>query len=310
MSIFKTKKEDKIKKEEKLNNKTESKNKRIQKTGFYIAPSALGVLLFYVAPFLVVIYFSFIDNPIQKNFVGFENYAKIAGNNAFQQAVKNSAMFSLTAVPLAVALSLLLAFWLNSGIYFKTQLRSAFLTPLMVPIASIVLIWQVLFDYSGVVNAIMVKHGGEKIDWLKTGSGMLVLLILFLWKNLGYNMILFLSAMSAIPEEIVEVAKLDGAGKMRIFFFIKMRYLMPTIIFTVFLSIINSFKIFREIYMLTGGYPVEGLYMLQHYMNNTFTSVDYQKLSTAAIYMSVAMVLIIGTLFSVEGYFGKDLEDE
>ncbi|MCF0130514.1 MAG: sugar ABC transporter permease [Pseudobutyrivibrio sp.] len=283
---------------------------KFQITSLYMAPSALGMLLFYVAPFVVVIYFSLINNPIKKDFVGLENYIKLARNDAFIQAIKNTTLFSMTAVPLAVVLSLVLAFWLNSGIYFKSHLRSAFLTPLMVPIASIVLIWQVLFDYSGVVNELIEKCGAGKVDWLKTSAGMLVILLLFLWKNLGYNMILFLSAMSAIPEDIIEVAKLDGAGKWRIFFSVKIRYLMPTIVFTIFLSTINSFKIFREIYMLTGGYPVEGLYMLQHYMNNTFQSVDYQKLSTAAIYMSIVMIIIIGLLFAVENYFGKDLEDE
>lgn len=192
----------------------------------------------------------------------------------------------------------------------KSELRSCFLTPLMVPTASIVLIWQVLFDYNGVVNVAVQKFGGGQVDWLKSSAGLFVVILLFLWKNLGYNMILFLSAMGNIPKDIIEVAELDGANRWQIFIHVKLRYLSPTIMFVTILSMINSFKVFREIYLLTGEYPYGALYMLQHYMNNTFASADYQKLSTAAIYMSFVMIVIMGILFWVEHHFGKDLEEE
>lgn len=284
------------------------KNKK-SVSGLFLAPSVLGVLTFFVLPFLVVIYFSFIDNPISQKFVGFLNYINVFQNGAFRTAVGNTLLFSVIAVPLAVILSLALAFLLDAGIPFKSQLRSCFLTPLMVPIASIVLIWQVLFDYKGVVNEVIQHFGGPQIDWLKSSAGIFVIILLFLWKNLGYNMILFLSAMGNIPKDIIEVAQLDGAGRFKIFIHVKLRYLSPTIMFTTILSLINSFKVFREIYMLTGEYPVGTLYMLQHYMNNTFTSADYQKLSTAAIYMSFVMIIIMGIMFLVEHHFGKDLEE-
>ena len=180
----------------------------------------------------------------------------------------------------------------------------------MVPIASVVLIFQVLFDYNGVVNEIITKCGGAQIDWLKSSAGLFVIILLFLWKNLGYNMILFLSALGNVPKDVVEVAQLDGAGSIKIFFNIKLRYLSPMIVFTTILSIINSFKVFREVYLLTGEYPVGTLYMLQHYMNNTFASADYQKLSTAAIYMSIVMIIIIGAMILFENHYGKDIEEE
>ena len=251
-------------------------------SGAFLAPSVLGVLLFFVLPFLVVIYFSFVNNPVAKKFVGLTNYINVIQNGAFRTAVGNTLFFSVVAVPLAVILGMALAFLLDAGIPLKSELRSCFLTPLMVPTASIVLIWQVL----------------------------LVIILLFLWKNLGYNMILFLSAMGNIPKDIIEVAELDGANRWQIFLHVKLRYLSPTIMFVTILSMINSFKVFREIYLLTGEYPYGALYMLQHYMNNTFASADYQKLSTAAIYMSFVMIVIMGILFWVEHHFGKDLEEE
>ena len=279
-------------------------------SGIFLAPSVLGVLIFFVLPFLVVIYFSFVDNPVAKQFVGFQNFISVIGNQAFRTAVGNTLFFSIVAVPLAVVLGMALAFLLDAGIPLRSELRSCFLTPLMVPTASVVLIWQVLFDYNGVVNLAVQKFGGGRVDWLKSSAGLFVVILLFLWKNLGYNMILFLSAMGNIPKDIIEVAELDGANRRQIFFHVKLRYLSPTILFVAILSMINSFKVFREVYLLTGEYPYGALYMLQHYMNNTFASGDYQKLSTAAIYMSLVMIVIMGILFLVEHHFGKDLEEE
>lgn len=279
-------------------------------SGAFLAPSVLGVLIFFVLPFLVVIYFSFVDNPVAKQFVGFENFVSVIGNKAFRTAVWNTLFFSIVAVPLAVVLGMALAFLLDAGIPLRSELRSCFLTPLMVPTASVVLIWQVLFDYNGVVNLAVQKFGGGRVDWLKSSAGLFVVILLFLWKNLGYNMILFLSAMGNIPKDMIEVAELDGANRRQIFFHVKLRYLSPTILFVAILSMINSFKVFREVYLLTGEYPYGALYMLQHYMNNTFASGDYQKLSTAAIYMSLVMIVIMGILFLVEHHFGKDLEEE
>lgn len=101
---------------------------------------------------------------------------------------------------------------------------------------------------------------------------------------------------------------MEGASAAHKFFNIKLRYLSPTVLFVTILSIINSFKVFREIYLLTGNYPYEGLYMLQHFMNNTFAQPDYQKMSSAAVLLAIVMVALIALLFKVEDIFGKDVE--
>jgi len=132
---------------------------------------------------------------------------------------------------------------------------------------------------------------------------------LFLWKNLGYNMILFLAALGTIPREAMEVALLESSSAWKMFWHIKIRYLSPTILFVTIMSLISSFKVFREVYLLTGDYPYDSLYTLQHFMNNTFRSLDYQKLSSAAIIMAAVMVVIIGGLYIVENWFGKDMEE-
>ncbi len=277
-------------------------------SGLFIAPSFLGVSAFFLVPFLVIIYYSLVDNPISAEFVGLENFSDVLGNAAFQTAVRNTARFSAIAVPLAVVLSLLLAIVLESKLPFRSQFRTFFLSPMMVPVASIVLIWQVLFHYNGAVNDVLGVFGIDKIDWFKSEHATIVIVILFLWKNLGYNMILFMAALASIPKDILDVARLESATPLQTFFYIKIRYLSSTILFVTIMSLISSFKIFREIYLLTTDYPYDSIYMLQHYMNNKFRNLDYQTLSAAAILMSLVMIVIIGMLFLVENRFGKDIE--
>lgn len=274
----------------------------------FLFPSLIGVCIFMVVPFFVVLYYSVIDNPIRKNFVWFDNFMKILDNQAFRLSAINTLTFSAVAVPLAVILSLVLAMMLMSKIPGKTQLRTFYLSPLMVPVASVVLIWQVLFDYNGVVNEWFLGLGLDKIDWMKSEYAQIVIVLLFLWKNLGYNMIIFMATLSSIPTEIIEVALLESATKWQIFWKIKIRYLASTIVFVTIMSLINSFKVFREVYLMTGDYPYDTLYMLQHFMNNTFHSLDYQKLSSAAILMSFIMIVIIAILFYFENKMSKDLE--
>ena len=248
------------------------------------------------------------DNPISMNFVFLDNFVSVIKNAAFRTAVHNTVVFSAIAVPLAVVLSLLLAVVLEAKLPFRSQFRTFFLSPMMVPVASIVLIWQVLFHYNGAVNDLLGVFGVEKIDWLKSGYSIIVIVILFLWKNLGYNMILFMAALASIPRDLLEVARLENATSLQTFFYIKIRYLSSPFLFVTIMSLISSFKIFREIYLLTTDYPYDSIYMLQHFMNNKFKSLDYQTLSAAAILMSLVMIVIIGLLFAVENHFGKDVE--
>ncbi len=274
----------------------------------YLSPSLLGVGVFFILPFGVVVYYALIDGVGSRNFVFLDNFIKLFRNSAFLMAARNTLNFSVLAVPLAVVLAIVLALLLEARIPLKSQFRTFFLSPMMVPVASVVLIWQVLFNYNGTVNEFLLLFGKDKIDWLQSDYCQIVVLILYLWKNLGYNMILFMAGLSNIPRELLEVADVEGASETYKFFAIKLRYLSPTVLFVTILSLINSFKVFREVYLLTGDYPYEKLYMLQHFMNNTFRSLDYQKLSAAAVIMAVVMVVLIALLFKAEDWFGKDVE--
>ena len=292
----------------KISPKLNDRARDFLKSMCFLSPSLLGVGVFFILPFGVVVYYSLIDGVGSKNFVFLENFIKLFDNSAFRLAAKNTLTFSAMAVPLAVVLAICLALMLECRIPLKSQFRTFFLSPMMVPVASVVLIWQVLFNYNGTVNEFLMLFGADKIDWLQSQFAPVVVMLLFLWKNLGYNMILFMAALSNIPRELLEVADVEGASEVYKFFAIKLRYLSPTVLFVTILSLINSFKIFREVYLLAGAYPYDSLYTLQHFMNNTFGSLDYQKLSAAAVLMALVMVVIIALLFKAEDWFGKDVE--
>lgn len=277
-------------------------------SGAFLAPSFIGVMVFFIVPFMVVIFYALVDSPIQRNFVFLDNFISLLSNSSFRTASLNTMTFSVVAVPLAVILAMGLAVLLDQKIPLKRQFRTFFLSPMMVPVASVVLVWEVIFHYNGALNSFLSSFGVDAVDWLKSDYSQLVIVLLFLWKNLGYNMILFMAALNNIPRDLLEVARIEGASPWRIFLKIKMRYLSPTILFVTILSLINSFKIFREVYLLTGDYPYGKLYLLQHFMNNMFRSLNYQKLSAAAVIMSIVMVVIISVLFIVENHYGKDVE--
>ncbi|MBO4406498.1 MAG: sugar ABC transporter permease [Clostridia bacterium] len=258
----------------------------------------------------MVFYYAVTSGAVNGEFVGLDNFKALFENNAFTLAAVNTLILLVIAVPAAVLLSLFLAILLERELPGKSFLRSAFLSPLMVPVASVVLIWQVLFHQNGVVNTFLSGFGIASVDWFHSSWSRFVVLLLYLWKNLGYNMILFTAAIASVPREQLEIAELEGAGPFRKFFSVKILYISSTVLFVTVLSLISAMKIFREVYLLTGAYPYETLYLLQHFMNNTFRSMDYQKLSTAAIVLALIMSVVIAVLFVVERRLGKDAKNE
>jgi multiple sugar transport system permease protein len=152
----------------------------------------------------------------------------------------------------------------------------------------------------GFVNGVLAKLGIEGIRWFETSAIRFVSIMIFIWKNMGYNMVLFLSGLSGIPKEYYEAAAVDGAGRLKVFTHITAPNLIPTFVLVVIMSIINSFKVFKEIFLLSGNYPHESVYMLQHFMNNMFFSLNYQKLATATSILVIIIALMGRFLLSFE----------
>jgi multiple sugar transport system permease protein len=266
----------------------------------FLGPSLLGFSLFYLLPFVTGFYYSLVDSPINATFVGLHNYGALLKNPSFLSALGNTAKFTLICVPLNMLLSLGVALLLNQKLQGRNLFRTIMITPLVVPVASVVLVWQAFFDLNGVLNSLIHALGYPPVDWMKTSWSRVVVLVVYLWKNIGYSVILFLAGLQNIPAEYYEAARIDGAGRRQEFFRITLVYLTPTTFFVFVISIINSFKVFRETYLISGEYPHNSIYMLQHYMNNMFTALDYQKLTSAAFIMAAFIVAVVLLLFIVE----------
>jgi len=279
-----------------------------RRTAFmFLAPSLIGFSVFYIIPFFAAGYHSLISGPVNGRFLGLSNYIKLLSNTVFLNAAKNTLIFTGVSVPANMVFSLALAMVLNKNIYMKKVLRTLFITPLVIPVASVVLVWQILFDASGTVNYILNVIGIKPVDWMGSNWARLVIVIVYIWKNAGYNLVLFLAGLQNIPAEYYESADINGAGFFRKFTCITCVYLTPTAFFALIMSIINSFKVFRETWMIAGDYPHDSIYMLQHYMNNMFASLDYQKLTTAAYLMAFLIIILVFCMFSIERRIGKGI---
>lgn len=276
--------------------------------GLFLAPSAAGFAVFYLIPFGMSLIYSFQSGTSGGSFVGLANYQELLASASFRKAAANTLYFSAIGVPLLLGLSLGLALLLNRQVYLRKWLRTSYVLPLVVPVASVILIWQMVFDWNGVLNYLFGHFGIERVDWMKTDAARYVVIAMYLWKNIGYNVILFLAGLQQIPRDYYETAQVEGAGPVRQFFGITLVYLTTTTFFVTIMSIINSFKVFRETYLLAGDYPHDSIYMLQHYMNNMFVSLDIPKLTAAAVLMVVAILAIVQGLFGLERRYRQFME--
>ncbi|PYI55123.1 carbohydrate ABC transporter permease [Paenibacillus flagellatus] len=266
----------------------------------FLTPSLAGFAIFFLIPFGVGFTYSLLDTPVGGSFVGARNYVELFGNASFRRAAVNTMLFTAVSVPLNMALSLALAMLLNRSVYLRSWFRIGFLAPLVIPVASVVLVWQTLFDLNGSLNGWLASRGFAPKDWMESGTAFGVVVLVYLWKNVGYNMVLFLAGLQNIPADYYEAASIDGAGPFRKWRTVTIVYLTPTAFFVFIMSIVNSFKVFRETYMIAGDYPQERIYMLQHFMNNMFQSLDYPKLTGAAFLMAVVVVALVFALFRIE----------
>lgn len=273
--------------------KGKNRSSKTAQYGFlFIAPSFLGIVLFVLVPFADTIRRSFFE-AMSGKFVGFQNYHTVLNNDAFQQALSNTLKFIGVCIPLLLAVSLFLGVLLNSdkknGSFFKTS----FLIPLAIPIASVVLLWKVFFHENGLFNEILQFFGMTGYNWMHTEKAFSVLVFSYVWKNAGYDIILWLAGLSGIPQSYYEAAKVDGANKLQQFFYITLPELLPVIFVITVLSLLNSFKMFREAYLIAGDYPDKSIYMLQHLFNNWFVSLDIQKMCAAAVLVASGILVFI-----------------
>lgn len=288
-----------------MNKRIFSKKRSLNPALVFILPGLLGFTIFYIWPFILSLGYAFVDKSVNGSFVGLRNFIELLNNKPYLRGLKNTVIFISICVPLNILISLGVAMLIKKIKRYKELFVLIFLIPLVIPSGSMVFFWKMFFDYSGVLNNILFQLGVEKINWLETSNVRYVIVLIFIWKNLGYNMILFLSGLSSIPKEYYEAAKVDGAGPLNEFINITLVNLIPTFFLVVIMSIINSFKVFKEIYLITGSYPHESIYMLQHFMNNMFSSLNYQKLTTATCILVLIIGILTQFLFKIEKEISK-----
>lgn len=273
----------------------------------FALPSLAGFALFFFAPFVISLYYCFTEGLGGGRFVGFRNFTSLFQSASFLLASKNTLIFNSISVPLIIMASFLFALLLNGAIKGLSYFRSFFILPLVIPVASVILVWQIMFHEYGMLNSFFTVFGAPPVNWMKTGWSLGVLVLVYIWKNCGYNVILFLAGLNSIPREYYESARIDGAGPFTCMIRITIPFLAPTGFFVFIISIVNSFKVFREAYLLAGSYPDTHIYMLQHFMNNNFYNLSYQRLTTAAFMMAAVIGLLVFFLFRTEAKLGRSI---
>lgn len=242
----------------------------------FLMPSLIGVSIFIFIPFLDAVRRSFCE-AMSGKFVGMDNYETVFSNNAFKLASLNNIKFIFTCIPLLLIISLILSFLIVNLKRCKEIIKTTYLVPMAIPVASVVLIWKIFFHINGLLNKFIVYFNISPIDYLNTNYSFYILIFTYIWKNCGYDIVLWIAGLSTISNSLYEAASIDGCSKFQQFIYITIPNLRTTLFAVTTLSLINSFKVFREAYLISGDYPYDTIYMLQHLFNNWFVTLDVQK---------------------------------
>lgn len=258
----------------------------------FLLPSIAGTVLFVLLPFADVVRRSFL-NAVGREFVGLDNYRAVFLNQAFWQAFLHTVRFLTVCIPLLLILSFGMAALVSSLGQLGNLLKMGYLFPMAIPVASVTVFWKLLFDEKGILNQGMELFHLAQRDWMNTDAAFWILVGSYIWKNIGYDMVLWIAALAAIPREQYEAAEVSGAGKWQCFRYITLPQMKSGCFVIGVLSFVNAFKVFREAYLIAGDYPHNSIYMLQHLFNNWFTRLDMQKMSAAAVVTAALISLFL-----------------
>ena len=263
----------------------------------FVLPSFAGIAVFYIVPYIICFVKSLY---VGNTFVGVQNYIQLFQNGTFLLALKNTGIFTFTAIPILMVASFLIALFLNSFKKISSFFRSSFLIPVVVPIASLVCVWQLIFDDYGAVNGLLNSLGFNTVEFFNSEFSMVMIVFIYVWKYCGFCVILFTAGLANVPPSLYESARLDGAGSFKILTKITIPMITPTTFFVFLMEIIYSFKIFREVFAMFGNYPNENVYFLQNFINNNYYNLNYPRLSSASIILSVFIIIILLAFFIFE----------
>lgn len=257
----------------------------------FILPALAGTFIFIIIPVIFSFGFSFMDWDLinKAQFVGLKNYGEIFTNPLFGKILLNTFVYAISTSIFAVIIPLALACILNSKIRGSEFFKTAYFLPFVTPMIVIAIIWQWIFDPNiGILNHVLHLH----INWLYDPNfAMPAIIIVSVWKLIGYNMVIFLSGLSALNQSLFEASKIDGANAFQTFRFVTVPLLSPTIFFVVVITCISSFQIFDLIYMMTQGGPLDSTNVLVYAVyKNAF---EYFKIGQASAIAYVLFVIIL-----------------
>ncbi|TBL71085.1 carbohydrate ABC transporter permease [Paenibacillus thalictri] len=267
----------------------------------FILPSVLGFGLLTVLPILFSLVISFTEWNFLKGldgfrFVGLDNFAKMWSDRWFTDSLRNNAVFTAVTVPLTMALSLFTAIGLNSGSFLKKPIRLMVFMPYISSIVAISIVWGVLYNPSqGPINAFLHGIGiADPPKWLASSAWALPsIMIMSIWSNIGYNMVIYLAGLQNIPKDLYEAAKIDGAGPVACFANVTLPLLSPTSFFVLITCMIHSFQVFGAVFIMTQGGPGSSTSVLTYYIYQVgFSFYDMGYASAMAWFLFLLILLV------------------
>lgn len=287
-----------------------SKKKRTKKeiTGWLlVAPALIFMLMFTVYPIFRSLYLSLTKYKLGMDapeFIGLENYIKLAGTSLFWKVMGNTVYFAFITVVPSMVLGLILALVVNRKSKITGFIRTAFFYPVIMPMIAIASIWMFIYmAKNGLFDQFLISMGFEAMNVLSNKNTVLpAMAVMYVWKEAGYLMIFFLSGIQGISTEIREAAKIDGANAWTVFWKIILPLLGPTILFVSTIALTNSFKLVDHVMLMTEGAPSNNSTLLLYYIyQQGFTNFNY-GLSSA---LTVVMLLLL-MIVSLPRFFSQD----
>jgi multiple sugar transport system permease protein len=243
---------------------------------WFVTPALLAIGVFFFLPVLAALAMSLTDFDIYAladlenlRFVGLQNYARLLETPLFWKALGNTLFFVALGVPLSIAASLGAALLLHSRLArFKAVFRTSLFAPVVTTLVAVALIWRYLLHTRyGLLNHALGFFGIDPVDWLGDPDWAMPAIILFaVWKNFGYNMIIFLAGLQTIPEDLYEAARIDGASRAQQLRYITLPALAPTVLLVSLLTVAGYFQLFAEPYVMTQGGPVQSTTSVLYFM--------------------------------------------
>jgi multiple sugar transport system permease protein len=270
---------------------------------WFIAPALLVIVVFFVVPVAAAVLLSFSDldvyaigDPRALRFVALANYVRLLHEPRFWIALRNTAYFVLVGGPLSVAVSLGAALLVNAPLArAKAFFRTVFFLPVVTTLVAVAVVWRYLYHPRlGLLNQLLALVGVGPIDWLGDPRfAMPALILLAVWKNFGFNMVVFLAGLQSIPDRLYEAARLDGAGTWQRFRHVTLRMLAPTTVFVAIITMIGYFQLFAEPYVMTQGGPADStlsVVLLMYEEGFRWWNVGY---GAAIAFVLFAIVLVL-----------------